>query len=295
METVNIYGHLSDKSTLVLATGNYNQVHGLMNHEPRNNSLWIRPLSETSAPAVLEFIVNYENSSLLAKKNKVYFSLAVKDPHGPYKYLGVRIEPSNGAIAARAALTKEKFIFTIDYSVIDRTQRKQLLAGALSSLSTTFGEKEYVVSWAIEGFSDGDLIMMLPTEWYDEKCALNTGIAQLLTGLQQSPFKGYTSTQWCEKVPEVTHCSKDKKCGSCLGPCADLNHVCYVNPQGVQNRFMCGTPDSEPVLSAVEIQPLEEEPISDGTLATWLAVAAVFLIIIVLAVGLALQYRNRRR
>ena len=283
---VDIYGHIADNSEVILGVGNYNNVHGLLTYLSSEDLLQMRPLGEVITPAVISLILTYEKPSHVI--NRVYFSLAVK---GTSKYINIDI---NNSVAC-ACVSSNKSIFWVDYSSVDTVPRSQLLAGALYSLQTTFEEQEYVVSWQIQGFSNGDLVIFLPTTWYEQSndfCAIKNGTFILVESLHQIGFKGYTTQQWCETVPKITHCSGDKQCGDCLGPCPDPKHICYpdLNARGSVNKFICGPPSLEPKLVEGPLVTFNETaPTMNGTIATWIAIIVIVIIVALLTWATANQ------
>lgn len=298
MDIVDIYGHIPDKSELIIGVGNYNNIHGLLTYFPSEDLLQMKTLPEVITPSVVQLILTYEKPSNIDKSNRIYFSLAVKD--APSRYINIKIDIDDDDKVACACISSEKAFFWIDYSNIDRTPRSQLLAGSLYSLQTTFGEQEYIVSWKVKGFSNGDLIIFLPTKWYetssqDNFCQYKEGIITLVESLNQLGFKGYTSQQWCEDVPHVTHCSTEMQCGDCMGQCRDVNHICYpnpeynsVNPHPNINKFICGDHKHEPKMDQSSIVSFSDTtPIqTTGTTATWVAIITIFVIVALLVWGL---------
>lgn len=325
MEVVDIYGHIPNGSELVLGVGNYNNIHGLLTYFPAEDLLQMRSLPDIITPSVVQVIVTYEKPLSAVNSDKVYFSLAVKDPVSATvplqysdvsvkrhsKYINVNIEVEDGRKVACACISDEKCFFTVDYSSVDRKPRPQLLAGALYSLQTVFGEQTYVVSWKIQGFSNGDLIIFLPTLWYEPQiirstdgltsvsvpttsfCENKSGIANLIESLNQLQFKGYTTQSWCETATHVTNCVDNNVCGECLGPCRDPKHICYVNPDlnaVPQERFICGMASNEPDMTKstmVSFANQSSTPQTTGTLATWIALIAIFVLVALLAWGLS--------
>jgi hypothetical protein len=274
---VDIYGHIPDKSEVLLGVGNYNNVHGLLTYFPAEELLQMRPLPEVLTPSVLSLVLTYES---IHKPGKVYFSLAVK---GQNKYINVQVHDHT---IACAHISSDKAYFWIDYSSVDATPRSQLLAGALYSLQTTVEGKDYVVSWKIQGFSNGDLVIFLPTTWYEQTtCEMKQGLITLVESLHQIGFKGYTTQRWCEDGAHVIHCTDDKQCGICLGPCKDPSHICYLTPQGTS--FMCGPPQHETKLTGTALVSFNEESNSmgtTGTIMTWCIIAAVMIMAVLMAV-----------
>jgi hypothetical protein len=286
MDIVDIYGHIADKSELIAGVGNYNNIHGLLTYFSNEDLLQMRSLPEIATPSVIQLILTYENPMVAASDDKVYFSLNVK---GTNRYVNVKIETDGERKLATACISQEKGYFWIDYSIVDKTPRSKLLAGALYSLRTTFGEQDYVVSWKIQGFSHGDLVIFLPLSWYETVtgafCENKSGLITLVESLNQLKFKGYTTQQWCEDAPHITNCPDGKMCGECMGQCHDLNHICY--PDG--KRFVCGGPDNEPKMNQSSLVSFADStpPSTTGTTATWIAVIAIVIIVALLAWGLA--------
>ena len=290
---VDIYGHIPDKSELVLAVGSYNNIHGLLTYFQSEDLLQMRTLPEILTPSVIELILTYEKPSSITSTDRVYFSLAVKD-ETVNKYLNIRIELDGDKRVASACISPEKAFFWIDYSSIDKIPRSQLLAGALYSLQTSFGEQDYIVSWKIQGFFNGDLVIFLPTTWYEPStndnvfCYSKTGVIPLVDSLNQIGFKGYTTQQWCDDVPHVSHCTDNKHCGDCLGQCPDPKHICFVNPDNLGEKFICGLPSDEPKLNqSTLVSFANNPPQTTGTFATWFAIIAIFLIVSLLTLALS--------
>jgi LPXTG-motif cell wall-anchored protein len=325
MDIVDIYGHISDKSELILGVGNYNNVHGLLTYFPNEDLLQMRSLPEIVTPSVVHVILTYEKPSSINNTDKVYFSLTVKNDQylateknsAPLikkkdKYINIKIELDGDRKVASACISSEKAYFWIDYSSVDKTPRSQLLAGALYSLQTTFGEQDYIVSWKIQGFSNGDLVIFLPTTWYEKSpdgpfCQSKSGVITLVESLNQLGFKGYTTQQWCEDIPNVVNCVEGTECGQCLGQCQNLNHICYPNINGhnVQlavgqlsdvpdKQFICGPPNLEPKLNQSSMVSFSESspPPTTGNAATWIAIIIIVIIVALLAWGFS--RRNRK-
>jgi len=294
MDVVSVYGHICDKSELLIGVGNYNNIHGLACYYPNEDLLQIRSIPEIMTPSVIELILHYENQTHGTSSDKVYFSLEVKnsDIGVPSRYINVNIEVDGDRKVACAIISPEKAYFTIDYSTIDKTPRSHLLAGALYSLQTTFGEQNYIVSWKINGFANGDLVIFLPTTWYENiegNCHMKKGVNNLIDSLNQLQFKGYTTEQWCENASHVVNCHDNNLCGDCFGPCQNSNHICW--PDG--DKFICGYPQNEPnmiQLSMVSFAETTSIPQTTGTAATWIALVAIFLIVGILAWGLTHKY-----
>lgn len=297
MEIVDIYGHISDGSELVIGVGNYNNIHGLACYFPERNHLiseqWpgndlllINPISEVIAPSVLQLILKYENIPNDQPNNKIYFSLSVKDSGenqvGTKKYINVDIGSDKQACAT---VSTEKAIFSIDYSIVDNCQRSKLLAGSLYSLETMINKQKYIVSWKIQGFSNGDLIIFLPTTWYENdgqetnsSCRINSGVINLIERLNQLQFRGYSTKHWCEKIPQITNCDDNNICGKCFGRCLNTSHICY--PKLIANKdeiFICGSPNSE----------IEANDSSSIVFANTFDTLIVFIIILFLVILLA--------
>ena len=290
---VDIYGHIPDKAEVILGVGNYNNVHGLLTYFPAEDTLQMRSLPEVITPSVIELVLAYEKPSSVHTTNRIYFSLSVK---GTHHYMNVRVELDGDKKVACACISPEKAFFWIDYSSIDKTPRSQLMAGGLYSLQTAFGEQDYVVSWKIQGFSNGDLVIFLPTTWYESSnkmCEAREGVMNLVERLNQIGFKGYTTQQWCEEVPSITHCGDKRSCGDCLGPCSDINHICYLNPDPAANaRFICGDPSHEPKLNETSLVSFANTtPTTSGTTAAWIAIIAIIIIVALVTWGLSRQAR----
>lgn len=296
MEIVDIYGHLVDGSELVIGVGNYNTIHGLACYFSNDDLLQIQPISEVIAPSVLELILKYEKP-LNDNSGGLYFSLSVKNTT-PTKYVNIAIEMDEQKVA-RATISNQKTLFTIDYSSVDKVPRSLLLAGSLYSLQTTFGEKNYVVSWKIQGFANGDLIIFLPTTWYEPSqksefsyCNEKSGIINLVEKLNQISFRGYSTQQWCEGSPQVINCQNEDICGNCLGQCSNPNHICYPDLSG-SKKFICGmSSDETNMLQSSTVSFAEDTPQTTGTTATWIAIISIFVIVGLLAWGLNYKFKS---
>lgn len=314
MDIVNIYGHILDKSELVIGVGNYNNIHGLCTYSitQSENVLQMQSLPEIASPSVIKLILKYE-SPLGISDNQIYFSLKVSDSD---RYININIESDGDRNLAVACLSKDKAYFWIDYSNIDKTPRSQLLAGSLYSLKTSFGEQDYTISWKIKDHSHGDLIIFLPLSWYEIEpkepkepkgpkepkeastppeitCQNKNGLMTLVEGLNQLTFKGFTTRQWCEDAPRVINCTEGSLCGECMGQCLDLNHICYPNLETQSSdKFVCGPPELEPKMnqSSSVTFTATSAPSTTGTTATWIAVIAIVIIIILLTWGLSRKW-----
>lgn len=295
MDIVDIYGHIPDKSEIIMGIGNYNNIHGLLTYHINENTLQMKLLSEIVTSSILQLTIKYETPSTGDNLDRVYFSLAVKDilktstTKNLDKYVNIRIEPDGNNKIACAYISHEKALFWIDYSNIDKVPRSQLLAGALYSLQTSFGEQNYVVSWKIQGNPNGDLIIFIPTTWYERIvpeniCQKNNGIATLFERLNQISFKGYTTYQWCEDATNITHCTEGNYCGECLGQCNDANDICYLNTDKIYtSNFICGDPSLEPKLNKSSlVSPAEETLSTTGNAATWVVIIIIFILVIAL-------------
>lgn len=278
MDIVNLYGHLLDKSKVTIGVGNYNNVHGLACYYNDKQLLQIKSLPELVSSEVLELTLNYENGN--------YFSLTFGD-----KYLGVKVDDEG----ITAIITPYKTLFSIDYSSIDNNPRDKLMAGVLYCLTTQINGKFEIVSWNINGFSNGDLVTLLPTTWYENNnnvCIRNSGVNNLLQSLNQLHFKGYTSLEWCEDYNYVTNCPDGVYCGSeaCMGKCQEYNYVCWPN----NGKFVCGSPNSEPSMdinsqvtmnsnSQVTMNSNTDMSHMGGSGATWLALCIILILAVILA------------
>jgi hypothetical protein len=312
-DIVDIYGDLVDGSSVIISAGNFNNISGILAYYSGDDLLQIRPLPEIIAPAVPELILTYERP-ITARSDKIYFSLQVNDFSKSPRYINVNIEAQGNQKIAVACISTEKAIFNIDYSSIDQPNssgRNYLMAGSLYSLEYTLGEQTYVVSWKIHGFSNGDLIIFLPTTWFEPQnpstqsvsnqnyniCEKYSGVDLLLERLNQLQFKGFTTQKWCETVPNVSHCQDNNLCGDCMGQCLDPSHICYpdlngknLNGKNLNNSppFVCGPKHLAPNMMETNMVSFStsDPPPTTGTGATWVAVILIFIIILLLAWGL---------
>ena len=299
---VNVYGNIPDKSELLIAVGNYNNIHGLLTYFPHEHYPQFRSFPDVITPSVIEVILTYENPQNITDSSKVYFTLAIKDNtlinnidptqpilsiDPPNSYINVEVD---NELSARAIISSEKRYFWIDYSIIDKIPRSQLLSGSLYSLKTTVDNHDYIVSWKIKEFSDGDLIIFLPTTWYESEsngiCEKYTGSISIVEKLQLLNFRGYSTKSWCEHLSDMTHCSIEEHCGECLGQCSDPNTICHPNINS-SPTFICGSPLQEPNLNNCSNVTFAPIPQSTGTNATWLAVISILIIVILLTWGLS--------
>lgn len=273
MDIVNVYGHLADKSKIVIGVGNYNSVHGLACYFTDGNTLQIQSLPQLVSTEILELTLNYETSDNKTPK----FSLSFGN-----KYIGAR---STGDITT-AIVTTDKTLFTLDYSIIDHNPRSKLMAGVLYCLSTEINGKKHIISWNINGFANGDLIMFLPTTWYQKVngiCIEHNGVNNLLNSINQLQFKGYTTLPWCQNHDYVTNCPDGTNCGDCIGKCKNNNFICWPD----NNTFICGPHNKEPNYLENSLitmaEPPNQQTSTGGTAATWLALSIILILAIVLA------------
>lgn len=276
-DIVNIYGDILNSSSLLIAGGNFNTVNSLLIQDDEKN-LSFHSTSNILIPSILEFMISYEYP-IAATPNKTYFSLQTGE-----NYLNVSINEKGQAIAT---LGKEKAIFSLDYSAIDRSPRFSIMAGNLYSLQTIFGEQTYTVTWRFDASTYGNLIMFLPTVWYEEKiCQPSSGIDILVSRLNQLYFKGFTTNKWCRTTPNIKYCQNGNGCGNCLGYCLDPSQICYSSPD--TNNFICGYPQFAPDMTQIEMETEVEEvpPPTTGTGPTWVAIIIIFIIVILLSWGL---------
>jgi hypothetical protein len=155
------------------------------------------------------------------------------------RYLNIKLLDKDTAIAV---ISNEPRIFWIEYSTIDNSYRSNLLAGSLYLLATNYNNKKYNVLWKINNDLNGELIIFLPTTWYekfDDYCKINTGgYIQLIENLKRLSFKGYTTDKWCEEVSHIYNCDIYNKCGDCMGTC-DGNKICLPNLENNNAKFLC--------------------------------------------------------
>lgn len=276
MDVSNIYGPITNDTEVILAIGHYNNVHGLLTHIP-NDVLQMRSLANIIAPTIIELILTYHSD------NK--FSLGVK---GTNMYIGVE-SPQNETRTVTAVVSDIKTFFSLDFSAVDKIPRSKILSGVLYSLRTTINEQQYTVTWRIQGFANGDLIIFLPTTWYEKDvdiCIKRSDTPILLDKLNKLRFRGYTNQKWCEQLPSLTHCTTDNYCGKCLGNCYQNNQICYPDING---SFICGPSDDNKDIVDPTTSTTTTSSISRST-ATWIAVGAIIIIVALLVYGLARKY-----
>lgn len=276
MDVSNIYGPVDNGAEVILAIGHYNNIHGLLTHVP-NDVLQMKSLADIISPAIIELVLTYNTD------NK--FSLAVKDTD---MYIGVE-SPQNETRTVTAVVSDIKTYFSLDFSAVDKTPRNKILSGVLCSLHTVINDQQYTVTWRIRGFANGDLIIFLPTTWYEKDtnvCIKRFDTPILLDKLNQLRFRGYTNQKWCEQLPSLTHCTGNNKCGKCLGNCHQNDHICYPDTNG---SFICGpSDDSKDIVDSITTANTTSS-ISRST-ATWLAVGAIIIIVSLLVYGLVRKY-----
>lgn len=278
MDIIDIYGPIPNKSELTLGIGTYNTIDGLLTLQ--SNILKIQTLKNINN--IIELILTYENKI----SDRIYFSLAVKNSN---KFINIQIELINDKNVAYACISKSKCLFWIDYSSIDKNPRSQLFSAVLYSLKTSFGEQDYVVTWKIDKSLNKDLIIFLPTTWYESSnCEINQGIDTLIDKLTKKSFKGFTTQQWCEELSFIKHCTNDQQCGECLGNCPNINHICYVDTQ-TPNSFICGPKELEPKILSTNVLPSNSSNVN-CTYITWIVIISIFIIVAFLTWGLS--YRN---
>lgn len=293
MEVSNIYGPISNNTEVVLAIGNYNNIHGLLTYISNSNILQMNPLADIISPMILELIVNYSSDSSNTLNNK--FTLAIK---GTDKFIGVedarlisKIGEAPQIRNVTTCISSTKTYFTLDFSVVDRLPRNKILSGVLYSLRTIIGEQQYTVTWRIKDFANGDLMIFLPTTWYERHEKFNdTNTCQrfsetpiLLDKLNQLRFRGYTNAKWCEQLPTLTHCTADSNCGKCLGNCHHSDHICYPDSNG---NFICSSPND--VVDILQVTSgTNTVSTTTRTIATWIVLGAILIIILLLVWGLS--------
>lgn len=295
MEVSNIYGPISNNTEVVLAIGNYNNIHGLLTYVNRvgnTNILQMKPLADVMSPMIIELVVNYSSDSR--------FTLAIK---GTDNYIGVedaRLVNKVGEVPqirnVTTCISSTKTYFTLDFSVVDRLPRNKILSGVLYSLRTSIGEQQYTVTWRIKDFANGDLMIFLPTTWYEQRQELDNIITCqkfsetpiLLDKLNQLRFRGYTNSKWCEQLPTLTHCTEDSNCGKCLGNCHHTNHICYPDING---NFICALSNEDLDIlqvtmssSTTSINTIRSET---RTIVTWIVMGVILIIVLLLVWGLS--------
>ena len=245
MDIVNIYGHILDKSDIIIAIGNFNSIHGVLTYIDKK--LEIKHISDIRSYNILQLIITYESPSYIKNNyvgvNEIYFTLKVK---GINKYINIEIVNNNDKLTAKPIISDSKAYFTTKFSSIDNIKRHQLLAGSLYNLETVLGEQKYIVNWPVSGFMDGDVVIMIPTKWYEKddnnQCLYKSDIDELLSSLNKSYFKGYSEKHWCQQFDYVYNCSSQNTCGDCLGKCSNSNYICVPNPNhNINNHssFVC--------------------------------------------------------
>ena len=251
--TNNIYGNIIDNQELIISIGNYNNIFSIISNN--NDSIKINNLNNINddiMSKISRFIINYEQNTQSkgnVKDKNLKFTLKLQDNDILYtinntknkqdRYLNIKLLDKDTAIAV---ISKEPRIFWIEYSTIDNSYRSNLLAGSLYLLATNYNNKKYNVQWKINNDLNGELIIFLPTTWYekfDDHCKINNGgYIQLIENLKRLSFKGYTTDKWCEEVSHIYNCDIYNKCGDCMGACDD-NKLCLPNLENNNAKFLC--------------------------------------------------------
>lgn len=275
MAVVDIYGHIADESVIIIAVGHYNSVYGLLSYYANEDLLQISLLDSLVEPVVVELVLKYETVG-----DNICFTLRVK---GSNEYIGVKLNEEGKACAC---IGKEKVYFGVDYSATDVKPRSKLMAGSFYALDTMYAEQKYTVSWKVEGFANGELIIFLPTTWYEKDetsgvCSSHNTLEALIPNLSRVSFKGYTTAKWCETSPHVVNCTNKNACGTCMGRCPNVNHICY--PLG--SKFVCGPSSAEPDMFHTDDITIAESD-SVNTVA-WIIIVIIMLIILILVAGLS--------
>ena len=273
MDVSNIYGPIDNDAEVVLAMGNYNNIHGLLTYIT-GDELQMKSLANAVSPIVAELVLSYNSDGR--------FSLALK---GTELYIGVESPQLIGETrTVTATVTSTKTYFSLDFSAIDKLPRTKILSGVLYALHTIIGEYNYTVTWKIQGFVNGDLVIFLPTTWYEKTntstCNKWSDTPILLDRLNQLRFRGYTNQKWCEQLPTLTHCTADSNCGKCLGNCHRKDHICYPDSNG---NFVCGPHDNNKDIIEVTNNTTTA---TNNIVAIWIAVGAVICVILLLCYGL---------
>lgn len=234
MDVTNIYGDIQDESEIIIGIGNYNSVHAILTYY--NDVLQMQFLKDMISPIILELIIKYETPNFVKEKNKRrYFTLSVKDTN---KYIGVNEIGDSETISA--CVSDNKTYYWIDYSGIDNLPREQIFSGTLYVLKTFINNVEYIVTWKIKGFTQGDVIMFFPTTWYEKienVCAEKKSTISLIENFNRLSYKGYTNNYWCENFSHVTNCTDKHYCGLCFGKCNELTQHCH--PVVGTKKFVC--------------------------------------------------------
>lgn len=287
MSIVNIYGPIDDESGVIIAAGNYNSVHAVLTYHANEDLLQITQIKDVIPPSVMELMIKYEYPEFIEKDpKKIYFTLRIKDSE---KYIGVIIDANDSEKIARTHIGTEKVYFSVDYSHIDNISRDKLLAGSFYALETIYGEQKYTVSWKIEGYANGDLIMFLPTTWYEKDengfCSMHNRVNNLIENLNQLYFKGYTTLSWCEDASHAVNCTDNNFCGECMGRCRNPDQLCYPH----KNKFLCSA--SEPLDFHSSAITMAQSSSSYNAI-TWLIIIAVVIVICGLVYGLTTKNRS---
>jgi hypothetical protein len=276
MDLATTYGPMSSNTELIIGVGNYNNIHGVLTYTGASSlnsatNIIVNPVAEAMTPNVIPFTVRYHDGGMYS-----FYNVEMGN------YLSARLLSDNNCVAI---VTDTLTLFSLEYSGVDKTPRPELLAGVLYSLRTNIKGKNYTVSWSIKGFSNGDLIIFLPTSWYElvqGVCVNRTGVSTLVESLNKLSFKGYATDTWCKENPSITHCVDGTECGSCLGQCRDPDHICLHVTDG---KYVC---------TRVSRVTSKETTSSSGAnmLVFWIVAAAILIVLGLYAYG---YYKNRYR
>lgn len=298
----NIYGHLEDRSDIVIAMGDYNSVQGLARNDSNAaENIIIDTLAKVNIENILVLQLQYHD----VDNRTPMFCLKVPDR-------GLYLAVDNRGLAT---LSSKKTWLTVDYSTVDRKPRPTLLAGALYSLMIM--ETRRVIKWNIANHEQhGDLIICLPTRWYEKHhdvCVKQSGIDKLISAVNRPTFKGWTTRSWCEQAAGVRYCTPNERCGSCLGFTEHADRVCYpkftpttqrptLQTNGIQRssgKFpLAQTPTRVPpqqqyTTGAASSEPLKYDNdmlVANTDYSALFAVLAIFIIAIIIV--LAMSYRT---
>jgi len=283
-EIVNIYGHIADESIIVIGAGYYNTVKGLLSVINDDDDIQINIVDKLKSEKIIEIVLKYEQNE--------NFSLKIKDKD---EYIGIKLE-NNKAIACK---NNVKTLFTIDYSIIDKKSREKILSGVLYSLKTKIKGKNYNVEWKIENLPNGELIMFLPLNWYEnETCEKTSDINNLIERLNRLYFKGYTSLKWCKNMSKVLNCENSIICGNCMGKCPNFGDICYSS--GKEGVFICGKKEPDMLvppnitLNNELTNNFSENNIS-GNGVTFLAIGLIIIIVSLLFYGIYIKKKYNKK
>lgn len=249
MSIVDIYGDLQNDSEIIIGAGNFNQIHGLL-----TDKLIIDKLDSINIKSIPKFILSYK-----ILNRKLYFSLYNRAT-SMYLYINNNKYP---------ILSATPQYMDIEFSCISH-RNTEIFAGTLYSVK--FNNK--IISWPVANFSSTELIMFLPTTWYeniDGTVQKLDSFHLLLQKIKLNYFKGYTNKYWCESVPNVEYCRYKDSCSNCFGSCPQKQYCSY------DKNFKCEYDDT----NQQSVTFASDTSSSSSTIIFWIVFVIILFLIFV--------------